>query len=161
MFTKKVYSVARVSCTWSLTVFFSLINIAGINSQIIYYENTNKIISRRLFLKELGKELTKNHMTRRLQIPTFSFTLRQSIMKLTGYKSNEETTISDVVTSHTKRYFCPSRKNQLTKVKKFIFLQVFLFLQYKFIIKNMFCRLFVQMKHAKATYAKNTPSIFA
>lgn len=54
----KEYSVARVSCRWSLTVFFSLMNIAGINGQIIYYENTNEVISRGLFLKELGKELT-------------------------------------------------------------------------------------------------------
>lgn len=67
-------------------------------------------------MKELGKELTKNHMTRRLQIPTLSITLRQNIMKLTGYKSNEETA-NDVVTSRTKCYFCPSRKNQFTKVK--------------------------------------------
>ncbi|XP_025196199.1 piggyBac transposable element-derived protein 4-like [Melanaphis sacchari] len=88
---KEEYSVARVSCRWSLTVFFSLMNIA-----------------------ELGKELTKNHMTRRLQIPTLSFTLRQNILKLTGFKSNEETT-SDVVTSRTKCYFCPTRKNRFTK----------------------------------------------
>lgn len=120
---KEEYSVARISCRWSLTLFFSLMNIAGINSQILYYENTNKVIPRRLFLKELGKELTKNHMTRRLKIPTLSFTLRQNIMKLTGYKSNEETT-NDVETSRTKCYFCPSRKNRFKKVKLFIILQV-------------------------------------
>jgi len=33
---KGEYSVSRISCRWSLTIFFSLMNIAGINSQIIY-----------------------------------------------------------------------------------------------------------------------------
>jgi len=51
---KGEYSVSRISCRWSLTIFFSLMNIAGINSQIIYRENTGKILSRREFLKNLG-----------------------------------------------------------------------------------------------------------
>jgi len=61
---KGEYSVSRISCRWSLTIFFVLMNIAGINGQINFRENTNQLISSRLFLKTLGKELTKNHMIR-------------------------------------------------------------------------------------------------
>lgn len=64
---KGEYSVARISCRCPLTIFFALMNIAGINSQIIFRENTNQTISRRLYLKTLGKELTKHFMVQRLQ----------------------------------------------------------------------------------------------
>lgn len=42
---KEEYSVARVACRWPLRLFFTILNIAGINSQIIYKENTNIIIT--------------------------------------------------------------------------------------------------------------------
>jgi len=115
---KGEYSVSRISCRWSLTIFFALMNIAGINGQIIFRENTNQLISRRLFLKTLGKELTKNHMIRRLNIPGLSFALRQNIMKFVEIKPNIEKN-NDAVTSDTTRtkcHFCPSRKNRFTKV---------------------------------------------
>jgi len=34
------YSVARHSARWPLTVFYSLLNIRGLNSMIVYQENT-------------------------------------------------------------------------------------------------------------------------
>lgn len=38
------YSIARRSARWPLTVFYTLLNIGDINSQIIFDENTkNKI----------------------------------------------------------------------------------------------------------------------
>lgn len=95
-------------------------NIAGINGQIIFRENTNQLISRRLFLKTLGK--TKNHMIRRLNISGLSFALQQS-MKFVEFKPNVEN-INDAVTSDTTRikcHFCPSRKNWFTKVIDCVF----------------------------------------
>lgn len=91
-------------------ILFTLYNIVDkkipkLNCICVYSHNHN----------QRPERITKNHMIRRLKAPTLSFTLRQNIMKLTGYKSNEETT-NDVVTSRTKCYFCPSRKNRLTKV---------------------------------------------
>lgn len=120
---KVEYSVSRISCRWSLKIFFALMNIAGINGQIIFRENTNQLISRRLFLKTLGKELTKNHMIRGLNIPGLSFALRQNIMKFVEFKPNVEN-INDAVNSditRTKCHFCPSRKNRYTKVIDLIF----------------------------------------
>jgi len=95
-------------------------NIAGINGQIIFRENTNQLISRRLFLKTLGKELTKNHMIRRLNIPGLSFALRQNIMKFVEFKPNIEKN-NDAVTSDTTRtkcHFCPPRKNGYARFTK-------------------------------------------
>ncbi|KAL4104514.1 hypothetical protein QTP88_019809 [Uroleucon formosanum] len=86
---KGEYSVARISCRWSLTIFFSLMNIGGINSQIVFRENTGIYLSRREFLKTLGKELTKPFMLERLQMPTLRTSIRQRIIKLTGYTKTE------------------------------------------------------------------------
>lgn len=86
-------AVASISCRWPLTIFFALINIAGINNQIISRENTNDIITHRLYSKTLGKELTKNYMHRRLKKKkTLSIPLGQTILKQTGCV--EEPTVS-------------------------------------------------------------------
>ncbi|CAH1990420.1 unnamed protein product [Acanthoscelides obtectus] len=50
---KSEYSTARFSNRWPYTVFCGLLNISTINSQIIYRENTNNIITRRQFISEL------------------------------------------------------------------------------------------------------------
>jgi len=57
-------------------------NIAGINSQIIYRENTGNVITRRNYLRSLGRELAKEFMINRLDIPTLSIQLRSTIMKI-------------------------------------------------------------------------------
>lgn len=62
---KEEYSVARVACRWPLRLFFTILNIAGINSQIIYKENTGIIITRRDYLKQLALQLTQPHIQRR------------------------------------------------------------------------------------------------
>jgi len=83
---KGEYSISRIICRWSLTIFFSLMNIAGINSQIIYRENSGKILSRE-FLKNLGNELTKPFMINCLQQSNLSISLHQQIIKLSGHKT--------------------------------------------------------------------------
>ena len=51
------YSLAQTSRQWILTLFFSLLNIAGINAHIIYRKNMNKTTGRREFSKILMREL--------------------------------------------------------------------------------------------------------
>lgn len=41
---KEEYSVGRMTRRWPMRLFFSILNIAGINSQIIYKENTNHLL---------------------------------------------------------------------------------------------------------------------
>jgi hypothetical protein len=64
------YSVARTSRRWPLTIFYSLLNIAGINSQLIYKANNNCNINRREFLQTLGKQLTMGYLQQRTNIKT-------------------------------------------------------------------------------------------
>lgn len=60
------YDVSRNTRRWPMVIFYALMNMAGVNTQIIYASN-NKIynITRRLFLRELALSLTEDHLKRR------------------------------------------------------------------------------------------------
>lgn len=60
------YNVARNSRRWPLTVFFNLLNIAGINSQIIYTMNTDEKQTRRSFLLSISTEMIKPQIMKRI-----------------------------------------------------------------------------------------------
>lgn len=60
------YNVARNTRRWPMVVFFSMMNMAGVNSQIILACNNKTYkIERRLFLRDIGLSLTKEHLARR------------------------------------------------------------------------------------------------
>ncbi|XP_022183154.1 piggyBac transposable element-derived protein 4-like [Myzus persicae] len=64
------YSVSRITKRWPLVIFYSLMNIAGINAQVLfsYYKHNNAPKIRRLFLKTLAFDLMKEHLASRAQI---------------------------------------------------------------------------------------------
>lgn len=105
---KGEYSVSRNSHRWPLTIFFSLLNIAGINSQIIYKSNTNIVIQRRKFLKQLGHDLCKPHLVRRQSIPTLSVPLKKQITRFSGVSSPET---GPGTSGKAKCSFCPKKEN--------------------------------------------------
>lgn len=47
------YDVARDTRRWPMVIFYAFLNIAGINSRIIYEENTEKKNSAKIFKKAL------------------------------------------------------------------------------------------------------------
>lgn len=49
---KAQYTVARVCYRWPLRIFFSLLDIGGINSRIIFQNNAATNIPRKIFLKK-------------------------------------------------------------------------------------------------------------
>uniref|UniRef100_A0A0K2TIZ0 Putative LOC100166252 [Acyrthosiphon pisum] n=1 Tax=Lepeophtheirus salmonis TaxID=72036 RepID=A0A0K2TIZ0_LEPSM len=67
------YSSSRSSRRWPLTIFFSLINIASVNSYVLYLHKNEKKLKRRLFIKEVAYELIKDNLLKRLHnvhVPT-------------------------------------------------------------------------------------------
>lgn len=74
----ETYSMTRKSCHWPLTVFISMLNIAGVNTQIIYHANTCNTDRQRLFLKQLALELISYHTFRRMNNPRVSQAIRSS-----------------------------------------------------------------------------------
>jgi len=59
------YSVSRKVKRWPMVIFFSMLNVSGINSQVIYLGNNQKSLRRRIFLKTLAHELMLGELTRR------------------------------------------------------------------------------------------------
>ena len=59
------YNVARNIKQWPKVVFFAMLNVAGINSQVIYLGDHLGTIKGRMFLKMLSKELAARELTRR------------------------------------------------------------------------------------------------
>lgn len=70
------YSVARRSARWPLTLFYSILNIGGLNAQVIHSENNKAKITRLLFLKTLGRELMTDQLNRRATIDVLPRTIK-------------------------------------------------------------------------------------
>lgn len=82
------YSVARKSFRWPLTVFYSMLNIGGVNAQIIYQENCPHNKKTRLeFLKCLSRELMKEQMEYRCTIKSLPNEIKTKIVKY-GFSVN-------------------------------------------------------------------------
>lgn len=78
------YSVGRTSNRWPLTMFYFLLDIVGINCQIIFEANVNEQIPRKNCLKNLGIMLAKPHIEYRSTIVTLPKELRTRICSVLG-----------------------------------------------------------------------------
>lgn len=74
---KATYSVSGISNRWSLTIFYSLLNISAINAYVILRSLIN-IENRRTFLKTLSLDLTKEYLAHRLTLNTISQGIRRT-----------------------------------------------------------------------------------
>ncbi|KAJ8937071.1 hypothetical protein NQ314_012043 [Rhamnusium bicolor] len=71
------YNCARATNRWPLVVFYGLMNIAGINSQIIYNSNNDSKLPRRMFLESLAFELVQPHLKRRSDLLSLPRQIKQ------------------------------------------------------------------------------------
>lgn len=104
------YSVARDTNRWPLVLFFTLLNVAGINSFVIYSLNSGKENKRRMFLKNLAHELVKPQIVQRSSIRILPFNLRQNMQQYLGVE--QDFTDND---NSPKCVYCPKKKNRYTK----------------------------------------------
>lgn len=98
----ETYAVNRNTRRWPMVILYSMLNMAGINAQVILGGNGIKSVRRRLFLKRLGEELVKDHLNRRTAnsrgIPLPLQTKIKSLSSRIGNdmsQENSETNISD------------------------------------------------------------------
>ncbi|KAL4120740.1 hypothetical protein QTP88_013376 [Uroleucon formosanum] len=108
-------SVARISHRWPLTIFYSLLNIAGIHSQLIYKVNNNCNINRREFLQILGKQLTMGYLQQRTNIKTLPIEVKRKIASILGEKYIEQSNAGP--TREGRCYHCDRKKNRKTKTQ--------------------------------------------
>lgn len=107
---KGSYSVSRKTARWPLTLFFSIMNIARLNSRVLFEFNKKANLNRRGFLKTLSKRLCIEHMHRRLTMD-ISLKIRNSICNVLEISQPATVRVKNVV---GRCEYCSSKKNRKT-----------------------------------------------
>lgn len=83
------YSVSRRTNRWPLCIIFHLLNIAGVNAQILYNGThpDNPAKNRRTFLKSMAMLLMEKHLAERSKLKTLPTRIK---LLLTKYSQTEE-----------------------------------------------------------------------
>ncbi|CAH2085795.1 unnamed protein product [Euphydryas editha] len=116
----RTYDVSRNSKRWPLTIFFALLNHAGINGMIIHMFNNgiekNKTNLRGKFIRELGISLVKEHLNTRRQNQKLPKDLRTRISKYFGNISENLSEPPAKKPNTMQRCSkCPRKKDRKTK----------------------------------------------
>ncbi|GBP63866.1 PiggyBac transposable element-derived protein 4 [Eumeta japonica] len=116
---------SRKTNRWPMAVFYGILNIAFVNSYVIYCHNVlsknEKPLNRKEFMKKLSTQLTSDWMGKRLEAPTLKRYLRQNIKELlpeNTENSNEEREEEEPLVKK-KRYcaYCPSKIRRMSKME--------------------------------------------
>jgi len=114
------YNVARNTRRWPMVVFYSLLNVIGINSFLIYSSNNQESLSRRLFLKKLSHELVEHHVKRRCYTNSLPTELSLKVKKLYNIIAPVEVTgevRSEGGRSSKRRcYLCPCKNDRKSAI---------------------------------------------
>lgn len=109
-------SCSRKTRRWPLCVFYGMLNIAFVNAYVIYCINNLRQgiqpLNRKQFMKELGKNLSKPHKLRRLEVPTLKRNVKILIAESLGIPLNP-TPPQAPGARKTCRY-CPSALHKMT-----------------------------------------------
>lgn len=113
------YSTSRRTRRWPMTIFHCILNVAGVNSRILYQCSSNgHEISRHAFLKKLGRSLCEPYIQERISNKSIGRQFRESMAKMIGtFLPVEEVPQETVSRSKRKRCtFCPSGSDRKTSV---------------------------------------------
>lgn len=78
------FNISRNRKRWTLTVFFTLMNVAGTNATIKYNCNNEIKIKRKQFLKQLALMLIQYNLQKRQENPKFPRNIRSSLTQHCG-----------------------------------------------------------------------------
>lgn len=99
------YNCARTTRRWPMVVFYSCLNIAGINSQVVYNANNPSAnILRRKFLQNLGFSLVENHLHERVKIPQLRRNIKLRLREIC--KIPESRAANEAVTEFPEKGRC-------------------------------------------------------
>lgn len=119
-----IMSSSRKTKRWPLCLFFGMLNIACVNSYILYNahktKRRQKLISRKAYMLELYKLLVAPWLEERVKIPTLQRSLRETINQILEKTATEDRhTVLEERTATNKSNrticaMCPSRKRRMT-----------------------------------------------
>ena len=114
-----MYSTSRKNNRWPLTLFFRLLDIAGINAMVILRANKVVIQKRQKYLRELGIELTKEYVKRRATMVNLPRKLKRSIKEHLNMSvedaGNEPSSSSSTCRGSCK--ICPAKIRRQSKTQ--------------------------------------------
>nr|ADV17599.1 transposase [Agrotis ipsilon] len=120
----KSMSANRKTNRWPMAVFYGMLNMAFVNSYIIYCHNKinkqKKPINRKEFMKNLSTDLTTPWMQERLKAPTLKRTLRDNITNvLKNVVPPSPANNSEEPGPKKRSYcgFCSYKKRRMTKTQ--------------------------------------------
>lgn len=120
------YNCARMTRRWPMVIFYSMVNVAGINSQVVFaFNNSTTKVVRRKFLSDLAFILMREHLIIRSGIPQVPRLSRQRIAQICGIEEPQNH-VEDLGVGRCR--MCSSKKNRKSKYycrscKKFLCLQ--------------------------------------
>lgn len=97
-----------------MTMFFSLLNIGAINSQIVYRSNTQIALSRRNYLTKLAKMIAQPQLERRSSIQNLSLPLKQKFRRVANLPPPPPPAPRRLDRKPRCSY-CPAQKNRFTQ----------------------------------------------
>ena len=110
------YDTSRNSRRWSLTVFYTLLNVSTINAYILYCHNPKNKLNRRLFIKSVSMLLVQEALKGRLQNIHLSRDLRSGIRRMLP-ELEESSTSSQASTSNRAKRCALCERSRDRKVK--------------------------------------------
>lgn len=107
------YNVARATRRWPMVIFYSLVNISGINTQVIYNANNQEEkMLRRHFLEQLAYSLIEPQLKSRVFDIHIPRNIKVRIREICNIHQEEE---NQPVTRVGRCALCSSKKNRKTK----------------------------------------------
>lgn len=109
------YDCARNTRRWPMVVFYSLLNIAGINSMIIHQSNNISHGKRRDFLRNLAFKLVESHLRVRASLTCLPKTMISRIREIVRYEEPVQPVNENTQRKRGRCSYCDSKKNRPTK----------------------------------------------
>lgn len=116
-------SCSRKTNRWPMTMFYGILNIAFVNSYVIYCHNVlskqDKTLNRREYMKKLSTQLTTPWMSKRLEAPTLPRHVRENIENILPKPAVQAPTGDDEEPlAKIRRYcgYCKSKKKIMSKM---------------------------------------------
>lgn len=104
-------SCSRKTNRWPMAVFYGILNMAFVNSVVIYghnmIKNNKKPLNRREFMKQLSTDLVKPWMEKRLEAPTLKRSLRENINQILVKPTDSSREVLAEEPELKKRKYCP------------------------------------------------------
>lgn len=111
------YNCSRNFRRWPMVILYTMLNIAGINSHVIYCSNTPGVsILRRNYLRALANQLILPHLkVRATTLPKFPRSIKFRLMEICGENVEGDKLVDRQNSQPGRCAYCDSRKNRKTR----------------------------------------------